>query len=108
MSAKSPTAARNLPSTICQSVRGEVASSSIVPCRFSSAKSRMVSMGATKSATTAMFWSTGRMSYSLSDILGPPPISIDCWAMRIDCSRKKEKAKVKKAPKSNVHTKRAT
>ena len=37
---------------------GAVASSSSVPWRFSSANSRMVSMGVMNSATTAMFWST--------------------------------------------------
>ncbi len=69
---------------------GDVASSSIVPCRFSSAKSRIVSIGATNSATTARLWNSGRIRYSLSEIfIPPPPISIPCWAMRIDCSRKK-------------------
>ena len=64
-----------------------------MPCRFSSAKRRMVSMGATKSATTAMLWKSGRIMYSLSDSFIPPPYSIPCCATRIDCSRKKVKAK---------------
>ena len=71
---------------------GAVASSSIVPCRFSSAKRRIVSMGARKSATTAMLCITGRISHSLRDILGPPPNSI-CWAAIIDWRRKSENAK---------------
>ena len=94
MSAYRPAAARNLPITTWRSLTGEVASSSIVPCRFSSAKRRMVSMGAMKSATTAMLWKSGRIRYSLSDsFIPPPPISIPCCATRIDCSRKKVKAK---------------
>jgi hypothetical protein len=108
MRPKRPAAATNFPITICQSVRGEVARSSIVPCFFSSAKSLMVSMGATKSATTAMFWTTGRMRYSLIESLGPPPNSIDCWAIRIDCSRNMVRAKEKKAPKRNVQANRDT
>ena len=70
-----------------------MASSSIVPCLFSSAKRRIVSIGATKSATTAMLWKIGRIRYSLIETRTPPPISIPCCAMRIDCSRKKVKAK---------------
>ena len=60
---------------ICIEVRGEVASSSIVPCRFSSAKRRMVSMGVMNSATTAMLCRTPEMTQSLRLSLGPPPIS---------------------------------
>jgi hypothetical protein len=63
-----------------------VPSSSIVPCRRSSAKSRIVSIGAMNSATTAMLWKTGPISHSLSDIFGPPPNSI--WPAIIDRRRK--------------------
>ena len=65
-----------------------------MPCRFSSANSRMVSIGAMNSATTAMFWRMGRIRYSLSDSFMPAaPYCIPCWATRIDCSRKKVKPK---------------
>ena len=56
-------------------VKGAVASSSMVPCRFSSANRRMVSMGVMNRATTAMLCSTPEMTQSLRLSLGPPPIS---------------------------------
>ena len=58
-------AASHLPRMISMSRTGEVASSSIVPERFSSAKRRMVIMGIKKSPTTLTFESSGRMICSL-------------------------------------------
>jgi hypothetical protein len=45
---------------------GEVASSSMVPVRFSSANRRMVIMGMKNRPTTLMFDNSGRMTYSLT------------------------------------------
>ena len=47
---------------------GEVARSSIVPVRFSSANSRMVIIGIRNSPTTLMFDSSGRISSSFTFI----------------------------------------
>ena len=44
--------AQNLPSTISMSLTGDVLSNSIVPDRFSSAKSRIVTAGVKKSKIT--------------------------------------------------------
>ena len=68
---------------------GEVASSSIVPCRFSSAKRRMVSMGVMKSATTAMLWSTPEITQSLSDSLGAAAHLRSAARTAIDTCRKR-------------------
>ena len=51
---------------ISMSRMGEVASSSMVPMRFSSANSRMVIMGMKNSPITLMFESSGRMTYSFT------------------------------------------
>ncbi len=45
---------------------GDVASSSMVPVRFSSANSRMVIMGMKNSPITLTFESSGRITYSLT------------------------------------------
>ncbi len=45
-----------------------------------------------RSITTAMFWMTGRIRYSLRDSLGPPPPISICCIMAMDCRRKYVKA----------------
>ena len=53
---------------IWKSVSGDVSSSSIVPDRFSSEYVRIVTIGSTNSTTTLTFWSSGRISCSLTFI----------------------------------------
>ena len=55
---------------ICQSVTGDVRSSSIVPDRFSSEYVRIVTIGIRNRTRIVTFWTSGRIS---------------CWLMFIAC-----------------------
>src|ERR1700733_13550164 len=59
-------AASHFPKIISASRMGEVASSSMVPMRFSSANRRMLIMGMKNRPTTLMLDNSGRITYSFT------------------------------------------